>query len=72
MAITTGLCFLNGGFAGGPCPAGTTFGGDGGGGGDASGNARTQAVADFAASRPKAAATAATVTSGYVHVFKLP
>jgi len=68
VAITTGLGFLNGGFAGGPCPAGSTFGD--GVGAAASGNARTQAVADFAATRPVAAATGA--TSGYVHVFKLP
>jgi alcohol dehydrogenase (cytochrome c) len=68
VAITTGLGFLNGGFAGGACPAGSTFGD--GATGAASGNARSQAVADFAATQPKAAVTA--VTSGYVHVFKLP
>ncbi len=68
VAITTGLGFLNGGFAGGACPAGSTFGDGGGGGGG--GNARAQAVADFAASRPAAPANA--VTSGYVHVYKLP
>jgi alcohol dehydrogenase (cytochrome c) len=69
VAITTGLGFLNGGFAGGPCPAGTTFGEGSGGGGD---NVRTRAIADFAATRPQAAKVASTVTSGYVHVFKLP
>ncbi len=73
VAITTGLGYLNGGFAGGPCPAGSTFG-DGGNVASPS-NVRTQAVADLAASRPKSAAAtaaAAAVTSGYVHVFKLP
>jgi PQQ-dependent dehydrogenase (methanol/ethanol family) len=65
VAITTGLGFLNGGFAGGPCPAGSTFGGNA-----VSGNARSQAVADLAATRPQVAA--GSVTSGYVHVFKLP
>jgi alcohol dehydrogenase (cytochrome c) len=78
VAITTGLGFLNGGFAGGACPAGSTFGGDGGGNGAAtgptanaaSGNARNEAVLALAQKLP--AAPASTVTSGYVHVYKLP
>lgn len=65
IAITTGLGFLNGGFAGGPCPAGSTFGGDGGGGA-----ALAKAAVEFQASHPQATGSAA--TSGYVHVFKLP
>ncbi|HTJ65662.1 MAG TPA: PQQ-dependent dehydrogenase, methanol/ethanol family [Alphaproteobacteria bacterium] len=69
VAITTGLGYLNGGFAGGACPAGSTFGSDVA----SPGNARTQAVADFATSHPQAApAAAGGATSGYVHVFKLP
>lgn len=68
VAITTGLGYLNGAFAGGACPAGSTFSGDA-----VPGNARTQAVAGFAASHPQAApAAAGGPTSGYVHVFKLP
>ncbi|MGO9673158.1 MAG: PQQ-dependent dehydrogenase, methanol/ethanol family [Methylocella sp.] len=66
VAITTGLGFLNGGFAGGPCPAGTNFG-DGGGGGQ---SALAQAAVKFGASQP--AAAPAPATSGYVHIFKLP
>jgi alcohol dehydrogenase (cytochrome c) len=69
VAITTGLGYLNGGFAGGACPSGSTFGGDGGG--DAVGSLpQARAARAFAASHAPAAAS--TVTSGYVHVFKLP
>jgi alcohol dehydrogenase (cytochrome c) len=67
VAITTGLGFLNGGFAGGPCPAGSTFGDESGGQ-----SALAQAAVKFGASQPAAAAVAAPATSGYVHVFKLP
>jgi alcohol dehydrogenase (cytochrome c) len=67
VAVTTGLGYLNGAFAGGACPAGATFGDGGGGGG--TDNVRSQAVAKFAAAKPKVGPT---VTSGYVHVFKLP
>ena len=71
VAITTGLGFLNGGFAGGNCPAGSTFGDSGGGSGGGSGNsALAQAAAALGASRP--AAPVSPATSGYVHVFKLP
>jgi alcohol dehydrogenase (cytochrome c) len=69
VAITTGLGYLNGAFAGGACPAGATFGGDGAGAAT-TGNARNEAAVELGATLPKAAA--ATVTSGYVHVFKLP
>ncbi len=62
VAITTGLGFLNGGFAGGPCPAGTTFGD----------SALPQARAAVSYGSKQAQPAATTVTSGYVHVFKLP
>lgn len=68
VAITTGLGFINGGFAGGPCPGGATFS-DNEGASTESTNTRAAAVLSVA--KP-AATTATTVTSGYVHVFKLP
>jgi PQQ-dependent dehydrogenase (methanol/ethanol family) len=71
VAIYTGVGYLAGGFAGGPCPR------RGGGGGDSadSGDARTttplsNAMQTLQATRAPAPVT--TVTSGMVHVFKLP
>lgn len=61
IAITTGLGWLNGAFAGGACPAGSTFAN--------AATPRAQAVAALAA-KTQAATSAA--TSGYVHVYKLP
>lgn len=68
IAITTGLGFLNGGFAGGPCPAGSTFSAS------FAGTPLAQAAADMGLKNPPLAAAssaAAAATSGYVHVFKL-
>ncbi|WP_084679272.1 PQQ-dependent dehydrogenase, methanol/ethanol family [Methylocystis sp. ATCC 49242] len=62
VAITTGIGFLNGGFVGGPCPAGTTF--------STAGPALAGASVDLGANEPQSERVAA--TSGYVHVFKLP
>ena len=65
VAITTGLGFLNGGFAGGPCPAGSTFGSDA--------RVLTQAAQKLGATQNATVQPAAvTPTSGVVHVFKLP
>ncbi len=67
VAITTGLGYLNGGFAGGSCPAGATFADDGAG---TTANAKVRAAAQYGAKTRTATTTA--VTSGYVHVFRLP
>jgi lanthanide-dependent methanol dehydrogenase len=65
VAVYTGLGWLAGGFAGGPCP--------GGGSGGDSANGKTalgRAIADGAVGVAAAAPTKA--TSGMLHVFKLP
>lgn len=79
VAITTGVGWLNGGFVGGTCPTehqnNGSSGGDGGGGGRAAAAALPQgaAAADLGAKTAASLKPAATtVTSGYVHVFKLP
>lgn len=64
VAITTGIGFLNGGFVGGPCPAGTTFV-------RSSGPALASASVDLGTNAPPRPALAS-ATSGNVHVFKLP
>jgi lanthanide-dependent methanol dehydrogenase len=61
VAIYTGLGWLAGGFAGGPCPAS--------GGGDSHGKASPMATASGA---QQGSAPASAATSGTVHVFKLP
>ncbi|OBS53611.1 hypothetical protein A8B73_05295 [Methylosinus sp. 3S-1] len=66
VAITTGLGFINGGFAGGPCPAGAVFGEDSVAPASPSGRAAIEFGATAAPAAPS------TATSGYVHVYKLP
>lgn len=72
VAITTGVGWLNGAFVGGACPAETSNvgNGDGGGGGGNGALAQAKAAVELGAAHPAAATPA--VTSGYVHVFKLP
>jgi alcohol dehydrogenase (cytochrome c) len=62
VAVMTGVGWLAGGFAGGTCPAGTVFGGDG-----LTPLGRALAKMTDAKAKPAAGAT-----SGYIHVFKLP
>ena len=63
IAVTTGIGWLAGGFAGGPCPAG------GNGGGNASPLAGAVAGLKSPAGAPQQGAGP---TSGVLHVFKLP
>ena len=82
VAITTGLGWVNGGFGGSPCPAGSTSSEDSASGGSSSegegfqsrsGSVLERSVRDIGANLSKQRAqTVATVTSGYMHVFKLP
>jgi alcohol dehydrogenase (cytochrome c) len=73
IAITTGLGRIQGGIAGGACPAGSAFGDDGAAGQGAAVNGpQADAAAKFAASQKQFAAAGVAPTSGYVHVFKLP
>jgi alcohol dehydrogenase (cytochrome c) len=76
VAVMTGVGYLAGGLAGGTCPAGTIWGGDGAvkPGAAAQDNRPATALGEAVqhiAAVPRQEAAAA-VTSGYVHVFKLP
>ncbi len=68
VAIYTGTGYLNGGFSGGPCPQGTIWGDDDG----AEAASPVARAARASGVGPVSAAAQATVTSGFVHVFKLP
>jgi len=72
VAITTGIGWVEGAFAGGPCPAGSTSAEDEG----AENRSRwtvERSVQDIGANLVKpTTATTTAITSGYVHVFKLP